>query len=534
MQLAAERVAEKRLYGITCNSAKLRCMNTATERNYVFGSVTETEFFARTVSLWARPNQLIELAGDLGAGKSTLARALIRSLAKSNEEFDIPSPSFALVQIYENTRIPVAHIDLYRLTHKSQIQELGIDELVKTHLVIVEWPDMLHPTLCVSRLTLRISGTGEARQVTLQAQGDWIDQLSRNDKIEKFLASTAWHGAQRTFLEGDASSRRYETVTLGEKSAILMDMPQRPDGPPVKNGKAYSSIAHLAENIQAVVATNKHLKSTGYSSPMMEDYNLTSGLAIIEDLGGLVFGRMMRDGCDMSEPMMTAVEVLADMAVRSWPAQFPIDDAIAYHVPYFDVEAQLIEVDLLLSWFWSHVHSEPAPEHLRVSFEMVWRELLILAKPDKPHLVLRDFHSPNLIWMPSRVGLQRVGLIDTQDCLIGHAAYDLASLLQDARVDIDFRWADELYKHYERLRMNQGQFDQTLFKAAYAVLAAQRATKILGIFARLSRRDGKSGYLQHMPRVAKYLSRNLEHESLLPLKLWYEKHLPEALSLVHK
>jgi aminoglycoside/choline kinase family phosphotransferase len=125
--------------------------------------------------------------------------------------------------------------------------------------------------------------------------------------------------------------------------------------------------------------------------------------------------------------------------------------------------------------------------------------------------------------------LSRVGLIDTQDCVLGHPAYDLASMLQDARVDIDFAWADELFETYCGLRRAQGAFDRAEFETAYAILGAQRATKILGIFARLSKRDGKHGYLRHMPRVSRYLERNLQHEVLAPLRKWFDANLPARL-----
>jgi aminoglycoside/choline kinase family phosphotransferase len=139
---------------------------------------------------------------------------------------------------------------------------------------------------------------------------------------------------------------------------------------------------------------------------------------------------------------------------------------------------------------------------------------------------LRDYHSPNLLWLPERAGLKRVGIIDTQDCLMGHPAYDLASMLQDARVDVDAAVAGDLHEHYCRLRASDPHFDRQAFEAAFAVLGAQRATKILGIFARLSKRDGKHGYLRHVPRVSRYLERNLAHPELKALKAWFDRHLP--------
>jgi N-acetylmuramate 1-kinase len=501
------------------------------QREYNFNSEAETVCFAQTVSLWARPNQMILLSGELGSGKSTFARAFIKSLAIGDDDFDIPSPSFSLVQTYDATRIPVAHIDLYRLTKDTEVVDLTIEELLSSHVVLIEWPERLPHNLNASKLNLKFSGTGESRTVHLVAEGAWQTQLERNDQIETFLNFTDWKNSPRKFLEGDASSRRYETVKKNGVTSILMDMPQRPDGPPVKDGKPYSAIAHLAEGIGAVIGVNTQLLSFGYSAPRIETYNVNAGLAIIENLGDHVFGRMMRDGVDVREPMLAAVEVLADMSRKIWPTHVKIDNQNAHHLSSYDLEAQLIETDLLVSWFWPYIHGSSAKPELHQSFEKIWRELLPFAAPEKPYWVMRDYHSPNLIWMPHREGIKRVGIIDTQDAVLGHPAYDLASMLQDARVDIDFDFADELFAYYEKLRSEVDKFDIAKFKTAYAVLGAQRATKILGIFARLAKRDLKPGYLNHMPRVSRYLARNLNHPALEPLKVWYETHMPEALAI---
>jgi aminoglycoside/choline kinase family phosphotransferase len=153
-------------------------------------------------------------------------------------------------------------------------------------------------------------------------------------------------------------------------------------------------------------------------------------------------------------------------------------------------------------------------------------ELLPLTQQGHRVWALRDYHSPNLLWLPEREGRARVGLIDTQDALMGHPAYDLASMLQDARVDIDFGFADDLYEHYCALRKDDPKFNRADVDVAFAILGAQRATKILGIFARLSKRDGKHGYLRHIPRVSRYLERNLAHPQLSRLKRWFDTHLP--------
>ncbi|WP_421692904.1 tRNA (adenosine(37)-N6)-threonylcarbamoyltransferase complex ATPase subunit type 1 TsaE [Aestuariivirga sp.] len=489
-------------------------------------SQTQLESFAAELALFARPGMVILLMGDLGSGKSTFARAFIRALG-DDPDLEVPSPTFTLVQSYDETRIPVSHADLYRLGSAAELDELGLDDLAKESVLAVEWPEKMLDWPVADRLLVELSGSGAAREASITATGAWAQALARNQAITDFLAGTRWADAKRRFLEGDASFRRYETLHMGSEAAILMDMPARPDGPPVKDGKPYSAIAHLAEDIRAVIAVNTVLLAQGYSAPRAEAFDLTHGFAVMEDLGRSVFGRMLQQGHDMREPMGAAVTVLADMAGRDWPRDVPLDGG-TYRVPSYDVEAQLIEVDLLPSWFWPHVKGSEIPQAARQEFEALWTELLPLTQPEKPVWVLRDYHSPNLLWLPEREGLKRVGIIDTQDCLLGHPAYDLASLLQDARVDIDFDFADVLYDRYCALRAAHTHFDHAGFAVAYAILGAQRATKILGIFARLSKRDGKHGYLRHIPRVSRYLERNLAHPRLSGLKRWFDTHLPAA------
>jgi tRNA threonylcarbamoyl adenosine modification protein YjeE len=491
-----------------------------------FDSAAALEAFAAELSLFARPGMVLLLKGDLGTGKSTFARAFIRALA-AGAEFDVPSPTFTLVQTYDETRVPVAHADLYRIGSAQELDELGFDELIRTHVLAVEWPEKMLDENHPDRLLIELSGSGSHRDAVITAQGAWEQALARNAVINLFLATTRWANAERRFLEGDASFRRYETLHLGREVAILMDMPARPDGPPVKYGKPYSAIAHLAEDIRAVIAINAVLCERGYSAPKTEAYDLAQGFAVLEDLGRSVYGGMMREGQDMAEPMSAAVAVLADMASREWPRDVPLDGQ-TYRVPPYDVEAQLIEVDLLPSWFWPHLNGAPIPAAALAEFEALWMELLPLTQGGRRVWALRDYHSPNLLWMPERKGLRRVGIIDTQDALMGHPAYDLASMLQDARVDIDFGVADTLYEQYCELRKDDPAFDRAEFDVAYAILGAQRATKILGIFARLSKRDGKHGYLRHIPRVSRYLERNLAHPRLADLKRWFDTHLPAA------
>jgi aminoglycoside/choline kinase family phosphotransferase len=157
---------------------------------------------------------------------------------------------------------------------------------------------------------------------------------------------------------------------------------------------------------------------------------------------------------------------------------------------------------------------------------MLWRDALQPALDAPPTWVLRDYHSPNIIWLPHREGIKRVGVIDFQDAMMGPAAYDVASLLQDARVDVPEALEIALLARYSRARLDEPGFDARSFTHLYALMAAQRASKILGIFARLDRRDGKPQYLRHLPRVWTYLQRALAHPALAPLAAWYRDNIP--------
>jgi aminoglycoside/choline kinase family phosphotransferase len=189
------------------------------------------------------------------------------------------------------------------------------------------------------------------------------------------------------------------------------------------------------------------------------------------------------------------------------------------------MEAFLIEAELLLDWYLVRADTAAA-EPVRKEFIALWREALAPAIDAPTTWVLRDYHSPNLLWLPDREDVARVGLLDFQDALIGPAAYDVASLLQDARVDVPESLEVALLSRYVRARRQDQRFDAVAFTRLYATLAAQRATKILGIFARLDRRDGKPQYLRHMPRLLTYLQRSLAHPALASLKAWYAANLP--------
>ena len=200
-------------------------------------------------------------------------------------------------------------------------------------------------------------------------------------------------------------------------------------------------------------------------------------------------------------------------------------------MPPYDAEALLIEVELLPEWYAPHVAKTMVASGAKAGFVKLWREAIADVVAAPPVLTLRDYHSPNLIWLSQRDGLSRVGIIDFQDAVLGHPAYDVASLLQDARVTVPPDLELRLLGLYAKLRRDADPgFDMAAFAKAYAILGAQRATKILGIFARLDKRDRKPQYLVHLPRLQAYLRKNLAHPALAGIKSWVEQNVPSILA----
>jgi aminoglycoside/choline kinase family phosphotransferase len=245
-----------------------------------------------------------------------------------------------------------------------------------------------------------------------------------------------------------------------------MDMPARPDGPPVRDGKPYSRIANLAEDIRAVDAVNTRLIAQGYSAPAIIAIDHAAGLALVEDFGNTSFNSMIRDDADISGPLNEAVELLADMASREWPASVALSSGETYQVPAYDRDALMIEAELCLDWYWPYLKgTQPGNVCARVSWlpgMVCWR----WHRRSPPVWVMRDFHVDNLFWLPDRQGHGRIGLIDTQDCVLGHPAYDLASLLLDVRVTFPKQVSDDYLDIYCALRaMAEDGFDEASIPA---------------------------------------------------------------------
>ncbi len=480
-----------------------------------------TRRLAEDLAMRLAAGDIIALEGDLGAGKTTLARALIRAIA-DDPALDVPSPTFTLVQTYPG-RVPIAHLDLYRLGGPDELDEIGFDEAIETGAVLIEWPERAAGRLPSEALTIRLAIEGEGRRATLSGGGTWPERLSRNLQIRALLDEAGFTGATRRHLAGDASGRSYERIGGSEgRRAVLMDARDRLPGPPVWGGRSYDDVAHRATTVAPFVAMNEALRGAGVSAPELIATDIPGGLLLLEDLGDAF---IIRDGAPDLARWQVAAELLAMLHAAPRPDVLPLPGGGRYTIPPFDRDAFLIEVDLLPRWY-AGFAGVTLSEEAEESYAAIWTVLHATLDATEKSWLLRDYHSPNLLWLAERSGIARIGVLDHQDAMIGASAYDVASLAQDVRITLAPDFETAVVGAYVAARRVRGPFDETAFAAAYAISGAQRSSKVLGAFARFAASLGRPQYLRHIPRVRAYLRRNLAHEVLSDLALWYDRHLP--------
>lgn len=317
--------------------------------------VEATERFAGEMALLIQPGDLIALSGELGAGKTTFARALIRALARDSA-LEVPSPTFSLVQEYDETRVRVLHCDLYRLASPRDIDELGLVEALEDSAVLVEWPENAGDALPRDRLTITLRETASGREAVLSSPSQvWRQRLARMQALARFLETAGWSGCVRSHLQGDASARRYERVRLGDRVAIVMDSPARPD-PGRPGAPSYSAVAHLAENVEAFVAVASALRGAGARAPEIYAHDLDAGFLLLEDLGSGTIVSAATPPAPIAERYRESARLLAHLHAQPLARTLPVPGGGEYRVPDFDAGVVAAETALLLDWYWPHVH----------------------------------------------------------------------------------------------------------------------------------------------------------------------------------
>ncbi len=316
-----------------------------------------------------------------------------------------------------------------------------------------------------------------------------------------FLEGCGWEGASPAPLAGDASFRRYYRLGGDGRRAILMDAP-----PP-------------QEDVVPYIAVSQLLRRLGFSAPEVFAEDRTRGFLLIEDFGDDTYTRLLDRGADEPALYTLAVDTLVEL-------QRAVEARGSPDLPPYDAERLLAEAALLVDWYAPAALGEPLSDGRRDEYLDLWRTLLPDAALPVDTLVLRDYHVDNLMLLPDRSGVQGCGLLDFQDAVCGPPSYDLVSLLEDARRDVPAELRRQLT---ERYLAAFPALDRTAFLRSAAILAAQRNCKILGIFTRLWRRDGKPRYLVHLPRIWRLLDQELAHPALAPVASWLDRHLPRSV-----
>lgn len=326
----------------------------------------------------------------------------------------------------------------------------------------------------------------------------------RDLKRDRFLAKHGWDNAEIKPLADDASFRRYFRLKTGTDQVVLMDAP-----PPQEDVRPFVTIA-------------RHLIKLGYSAPQIYAEDEAQGFLLLEDFGDETYTRRLDAGADEEELYARAVDLLIDLHSHAPEA------VIARALPPYDEKKLLEEVQVFADWYLPVTVGE-LDERGRKTYLDCWKEVLKTLRGMPPTLVLRDYHVDNLIWLSGRDGVKACGLLDFQDAVAGPPAYDLMSLLEDARRDIDDALVGHMLARYISAFPD---LDTPGFAKAYTILAAQRHTKVIGIFTRLCHRDGKSQYRPHISLVWKLLERALQDPNLGPVRSWMDAHVPAEQRIV--
>jgi aminoglycoside/choline kinase family phosphotransferase len=339
----------------------------------------------------------------------------------------------------------------------------------------------------------------------MSAAADEDIAAARPAALRRFLDHAGWRGVAPVMLAGDASFRRYYRLREGGRGAVLMDAP-----PPMEDVGPYVAVAAM-------------LRELGLSAPEIYAEDRARGFLLIEDFGDDSYTRLLARGADEGALYALAIDTLA-----------ALHRAVGGHgppaLPPYDLARLLDEAALLADWYAPEMLGAPLPDEIRADYLGRWRDVLRLAAQPGPTLVLRDYHVDNLMLLSGRRGVRACGLLDFQDAVRGPASYDLVSLLEDARRDVAPALRAAMT---ERYLAAFPEIDRAAFARSAAILAAQRNCKIIGIFTRLWRRDGKPAYLAHIPRVWRLLEDDVARApALRPIADWLDRHLPASVRRV--
>ncbi|MDB4225408.1 MAG: tRNA (adenosine(37)-N6)-threonylcarbamoyltransferase complex ATPase subunit type 1 TsaE [Alphaproteobacteria bacterium] len=486
------------------------------KNKFLINSLKDTEALAKEVSLILQKGDFISLIGELGSGKTTLTKYIVNSVCEHNQE--VTSPTFNLSQTYPTQRCPITHYDLYRIEDYADLEEIGFNEALEEGVVIIEWAEKFSDELPKDRLQIKIEDNGRNKRIIhITGYGSWEKRLKRNIHLNSFIAQCNLEVVDRNWMKGDASERSYQRIITNNNSYVVMNHNQR---------KNKQNPTKLAEGLEAFILINYHLENLGVKVPKIIKIDRKNSFLLLEDLGNIQYSQIDLSGNDTFDYYLPAVESLV-LIQNFYPKKSLEHDGMKHILNSYDNNIYLEEVKLLTNWYWPYKKSTLCKANAYNEYISIW--LALISKiSQSSSLTLRDFHSPNLLWVDNEKGLRRCGIIDFQDALIGHPLYDVISLTQDARIDINKELETQILNYYIELKYSESPKDlRADIMQDYYIIATQRCFKILGVFARLAMSNNSPEYLLHMPRIIGYIERNFENEILRDLKEWFERNFKE-------
>jgi aminoglycoside/choline kinase family phosphotransferase len=347
-----------------------------------------------------------------------------------------------------------------------------------------------------------------------------------------FLAANGFGDARRELMSGDASTRVYERLHLADgTSRIFMDQPPKAETAPCPPGATreerialgFNAAYRLASGrVDAFVACARYLKSLGLSAPEIEAFDAVQGLAVLEDLGDDLYAEHIAARGDEAQLYDAAIDALTVLHAAR-PPEVLAFDGVAWPLLSYDDLALVSAADLFTQWL-PALRPAFAPDAAALAeWEALWAPIRARAERTADVFCHRDYHAENLIWLPDRDGPARVGLIDFQDAVRANRMWDLSMLLHDARRDVS---PEREAAALERYFAAHPGLDRQVLLADYHALGALNVARIIGIFARLVKRDGKPKYETFLPRLWRYLDSCLADPGMAGLKAWFDRHVP--------
>ena len=492
----------------------------------------ETIKLAKSIARYVVTGDIIRLEGTLGMGKSTFARAFIQELA--GQEITVPSPTFTIVQTYEETRLPVAHVDAYRLQSGEDLENLDLFDYFDHGITLIEWPQNVEEALpkktvpdyvMAAReesdvLTVHLEPEGEdARKVTLSANGTWCNRfglalgqeatrLPNEENRRAFLEAYGLEDAKLAQIGKPLSFRTYWRVEKDGKRWVLMDSP-----PPM-------------EDVASVVKWQKVYQSVGIHVAHVAENDMEKGFLLLEDFGDVMLSDLEGD----DEAVKAWLESCVDLLIQATKIEKPEDTQV------YDFNTAFEEAVRYVDWYLPYETGHATDMGARAQFKQIWQKLYELSAKVPFMISHWDFHNQNLMTITGDEGktlpptMENVGVLDFQDARFAPVSFDLACLLED-------RWQKPLNPELKRQLIQRFvdaldgvSYDE--FMVSYNICTLFRCLKITGLYNRASKRDGRTGLPWNMALIWQTIVRALEQPECAELKALMAKLSPEKLENV--